>query len=174
MDTTTTDTAPSLMRRAWAALVSAWGTARTRVAAWRATDSGRRAVKTLLLVILGAVLALGLLLRTPGPKRPASDSVPAGGQPVAQPATAPLQAQIDALRLRVIVLETRADAPPKPSAAPRASTPRAGNSTPAAPTADQFADTSKLVESPTPPAPITRQSIDQFRASLRTPQPVQE
>lgn len=39
---------------------------------------------------------------------------------------------------------------------------------------DQFADTSKLVEPPTPPVPITRQSIDQFRASLRTPQSVQE
>lgn len=123
-------------------------------------------------VILAAVLVLVVIvLAMTGP----------GGdhQPNATPApaveTAPaLQDQINALRLRVIVLEARADAPPMPAATPRASAPRAGASTPAAPDPDQFADTSKLVEPPTPPAPITRQSVDQFRASLRAPQPVQE
>lgn len=73
-------------------------------------------------VILAAVLVLVVIvLAMTGP----------GGdhQPNATPApaveTAPaLQDQINALRLRVIVLEARADAPPMPAATPRASAPR--------------------------------------------------
>lgn len=121
--------------------------------------------RLMVLILLAAVAALGFLLRTPGP--------------VSQPAPVVhvqpgLQDQVDALRLRVVVLEALADAPPRPAAAPRATAPRAGASTPAAPAPDQLAETSKFVEPPTPPAPITRQYIDQFRASLRTPQSVQE
>lgn len=89
-------------------------------------------------------------------------------------------------RVRVSVDELRAqqkvqcEAPqaaavPEPAPDPVITRTRRSPSKPAAtPSPDQLADTSELVESPTPPAPITRQSVDQFRASLRTPQPVQE
>lgn len=151
---------------------------------WRARiDAAWQAVKTALhkvwawlkaepSVILAAVLVLVVLvLAMTGP---GGDHQPTDTPAPAVETSPGLQDQLNALRLRVIVLEARADAPPKPAATPRASVPRAGASTPTAPDPDQFADTSELVEPPTPPAPITRQSVDQFRASLRTPQPVQE
>lgn len=145
-------------------------------AAWQAVKTALHKVWAWLKaepsVILAAVLVLVVLvLAMTGP---GGDHQPTDTPAPAVEAAPGLQDQINALRLRVIVLEARADALPKPAVAPRASAPRAGASTPAAPDSDQFAHTSELVEPPTPPAPITRQSVDQFRASLRTPQPVQE
>lgn len=101
---------------------------------WRSSiGAAWQAVKTALLkawawlkaepsVILAAVLVLVVLVL-------AMTGEDSGHQPNATPApaveTAPgLQDQINALRLRVIVLEARADALPKPAAAPRASAPR--------------------------------------------------
>lgn len=96
-----------------------------------------RLLKALGLALLAGALALGLLLRTPGqaPKPEAPAAAPAA---VAQPG---LQDQIDALRLRVIVLEAQAAAAPARTARPRA----------AAPVAVSPAD---VPESP-PPAPAT-------------------
>ena len=155
----------------WRARISsAWKTLRTNAAEWW-TETGRGAtsVSAAIVVFFLAVVLVGRAIDWNAERRQA----PAVAAPAVE-ASPGLQDQVDALRLRVIVLEARADAQPKSAAAPRASVPRAGASTPAAPDPDQFADTSELVEPPTPPAPITRQSIDQFRASLRTPQPVQE
>lgn len=89
-------------------------------------------------------------------------------------------------RVRVSVDELRAqqkvhcEAPqvmavPEPVPEPVITRARRAPAQPAAtPRPDQFAEPSKLVESVPPTTPITRQSIDQFRASLRTPQPDQE
>lgn len=152
---------PSLRAR----IGAAWQALRTNAADWW-TETGRdaAAVSATIVLFFICVAVAGLAIDWKAEQRQARAVV----------ATPGLQDQIDALRLRVIVLEARADALPKPAAAPRASVPRAGASTPTAPDPDQFADSSELVEPPTPPAPITRQSVDQFRASLRTPQPVQE
>lgn len=81
-----------------------------------------RLLKALGLALLAGALALGLLLRTPGPapKPAAPAAAPAA---VAQPG---LQDQIDALRLRVIVLEAQAAATPSRPAKPRAAAPAAG------------------------------------------------
>lgn len=101
---------------------------------WRARiDAAWQAVKTALhkvwawlkaepSVILAAVLVLVVLVL-------AMTGRDGDHQPNAAPAlaieTSPgLQDQIDALQLRVIVLEARADAQPKSVAAPRASVPR--------------------------------------------------
>lgn len=151
----------------WRARIgAAWQVVKTKAATWWAMVDKKALKEAALIVLLVCALAVPLWFWL----RPVAEV-----QPVSVVATSTgLQDQIDALRLRVIVLEARADALPKTAAAPRASVPRAGASTPTAPDPDQFADTSELVESPTPPAPITRQSVDQFRASLRTPQPVQE
>ena len=127
---------PSWLARIWTALGAAWGAVSTRLFTWWHAGN-RDAAKALLLIVLVGVLLLGFLLHTPGPA------------PVPAPAPAPavetppgLQDQIDALRLRVIVLEVRADAAPKPAAAPRASAPRTsaartGAENPAAPTEPQ-------------------------------------
>ena len=150
-----------------ARLGAAWQAVKTKAAAWGDFTGPKDLITLLPAALVGGVLGWTLYKLAPLP----------AAEPRTTPAveTAPgLQDQINALRLRVIVLEARADALPKPAVAPRASAPRAGASTPAAPDPDQFADTSELVEPPIPPAPITRQSVDQFRASLRTPQPVQE
>lgn len=145
---------------------AAWQTVKTKAATWWAVVDKKAIKEAALIVLLVCALAVPLWFWL----RPVAEV-----QPVSGVATSTgLQDQIDALRLRVIVLEARADSAPKPAPAPRATAPRAGASTPAAPDPDQFADSSELVEPPTPPAPITRQSVDQFRASLRTPQPVQE
>jgi hypothetical protein len=150
-----------------ARLGAAWQAVKTKAATWWAFTGPKGLIPLLPAAVggglLGWVLCQVVQSPAPGATPPLSVEAPPG-----------LQDQIDALRLRVIVLEARADAPPKPVAAPRATAPRAGASTPVAPGPDQFADTSELVEPPTPRAPITRQSVDQFRASLRTPQPVQE
>lgn len=151
----------------WLARIdAAWQTVKTKAATWWAVVDKKALKEAALIVLLVCALAVPLWfwLRPVAEVQPVSD--------VAMSTS--LQDQIDALRLRVIVLEARSDAPQNPARAPRAAAPRVGASSPAAHTADQFAGASKLVEPPTPPAPITRQSVDQFRASLRTPQPVQE
>lgn len=66
--------------------------------------------RLMVLILLAAVAALGFLLRTPG-----QVSQPAPVVHV-QPG---LQDQVDALRLRVIVLEARADAAPAAATRPR-------------------------------------------------------
>ncbi len=145
---------------------SAWLAVKTKAATWWAMVDKKALKEAALIVLLVCALAVPLWFWL----RPAAEV-----QPVSDVATSnALQDQIDALRLRVIVLEARADAAQRPASAPRATAPRVGAQSPAAPTADQFAGTSKVVEPVTPPAPITRQSIDQFRASLRTAQPTQE
>lgn len=73
-------------------------------------------------VILAAVLVLVVLvLAMTGP---GGDHQPTDTPAPAVEAAPGLQDQIDALRLRVIVLEARADALPRPAVAPRASAPR--------------------------------------------------
>lgn len=154
-------------RPTWRARIdAAWQTAKTALLkAWAWLKEGPSVILAAALVLVVLVLAM---------TGPGGDHQPAHTPAPAVEAAPGLQDQIDALRLRVAVLEAQADALSRRATAPRASTPRAGASTPAAPDPDQFADTSELVEPPTPPAPITRQSVDQFRASLRTPQPIQE
>lgn len=101
---------------------------------WRARiDAAWQAVKTALhkvwawlkaepSVILAAVLVLVVLvLAMTGP---GGDHQPTDTPAPAVEAAPGLQDQIDALRLRVIVLEARADALPRPAVAPRASAPR--------------------------------------------------
>lgn len=148
-------------------LGAAWHAVKTKAVTWWAF-TGPKGLIPLLPAAVGGGLLGWVLCQVVQP--PAPETTP----PLPVETSPGLQDQLNALRLRVSVLEARADAPPKPAVAPRASVPRAGASTPAAPDPDQFADTSELVEPPTPPAPITRQSVDQFRASMRTPQPVQE
>lgn len=80
----------------------------------------RRFWPSLVLALLVGVSLLGFLLRTPGPA-PKPATAPAAE---AQPG---LQDQIDALRLRVIVLEAQAAAAPARTARPRATAPVAGS-----------------------------------------------
>lgn len=131
---------PPLLRRMWAALGNAWEAARKKLYELPATGNPK-VIKVLALAGLVGVLALGFLMRTPGPARP---TTPAAEAPTAdvQPG---LQDQINALRLRVIVLEARADAAP-PTGQARAIKPRASAARPAA-LADMAA-----TDSP-PPAP---------------------
>lgn len=80
----------------------------------------RRFWPSLVLALLVGVSLLGFLLRTPGPA-PKPATAPAAE---AQPG---LQDQVDALRLRVIVLEAQAAAAPARNARPRAAAPVAGS-----------------------------------------------
>lgn len=148
-------------------LGAAWQAVKTKAATWWAFTGPTGLIPLLPAAVSGGLLGWVLCQVVQSPAPSATPPLPVEHSPA-------LQDQIDALRLRVIVLEARADSASKSAPAPRATAPRAGASTPAAPDPDQFADSSELVEPPTPPAPITRQSVDQFRASLRTPQPVQE
>lgn len=95
-------------------------------AAWQAVKTALHKVWAWLKaepsVILAAVLVLVVLvLAMTGP---GGDHQPNATPAPAVEAAPGLQDQIDALRLRVIVLEARADALPKPAVAPRASAPR--------------------------------------------------
>lgn len=151
-------------------LGAAWQAVKTKAATWWAFTG-----PTGLIPLLPAAVGGGLLgwVLCQVVQSPAPETTP----PLPVEAAPGLQYQIDALRLRVIVLEAAAAAA-APTPAPARQRAPAARQTPLqalqAPTEDQFADASKLVEPPTPPAPITRQSIDQFRASLRTAQPTQE
>lgn len=105
----------------WRARISsAWKTLRTNAAEWW-TETGRGAtsVSAAIVVFFLAVVLVGRAIDWNAERRQA----PAVAAPAVEAAPG-LQDQIDALRLRVIVLEARADALPKSAAAPRASAPR--------------------------------------------------
>lgn len=124
----------------WRARISGqWRALKTEVAAWLAFTGPKGLIPLLSAALVGGLLGWTLYKLAPSP----------APEPRTTPAveTAPgLQDQIDALRLRVIVLEARADALPKPAAAPRASAPRtsaarADAESPAAPTEYPLATT---------------------------------
>jgi hypothetical protein len=165
---TTTETPRGWIARAWACLGTAWSRAEIAVFYWWHTGNrcAAKALASITLLIVLTCLTLAYLLRAPG-------SAPAVMTAAPTPARSnPLQDQIDSLRLRVIALENPAGAPE--SADPQPARPRAPRA--ALRPAAGVAAAPPAVPAPTtvPPDPITRQSIDQFRASLRTSQPVQE
>lgn len=101
----------------WLARIgAAWQAVKTKAATWWAMVDKKALKEAALIVLLVCALAVPLWFWL----RPAAEV-----QPVSGVATSTaLQDQIDALRLRVIVLEARADALPKPAVAPRASVQR--------------------------------------------------
>lgn len=127
----------------WRARISsAWKTLRTNAAEWW-TETGRGAtsVSAAIVVFFLAVVLVGRAIDWNAERRQA----PAVAAPAVE-ASPGLQDQVDALRLRVIVLEARADAQPKSAAAPRASVPRtiaarAGTESPVATTGHPLATT---------------------------------
>ena len=101
----------------WLARIGvAWQAVKTKAATWWAMVDKKALKEAALIVLLVCALAVSLWfwLRPVAEVQPVSD--------VAMSTS--LQDQINALRLRVIALEARADALPKPAAAPRASAPR--------------------------------------------------
>ena len=116
----------------WRARIdAAWQTVKTKAATWWAVVDKKAIKEAALIVLLVCALAVPLWfwLRPVAEVQPVSDVVTSTG----------LQDQLETLRLRVIVLEARADALPKPAVAPRASAPRTsvartGAENPAAPT----------------------------------------
>jgi len=119
--------------------------------------------------LLVACLALVFVLLVafwPAPKKAAQPSTPVAAQQ-ANP-LAPLVARIEALEEQVADLQ-------QPPAAPGLTTRRAPAVAAPAPAAPPEHPPQAAPPPPPPPAPpITRQSIDQFRASLRTSHPHQE
>jgi hypothetical protein len=148
----------------WPARISAsWQAVKTKVTTWWTVVDKKAFKEAALIVLLVWAVAVSLWV---------SLQPDAEVQPVSDVATSTsLQDQLETLRLRVELLEALAsasDATPSsvaiaPSVATRRSTRPAAGIPP---------EPSTL--SPPPPDPITRQSIDQFRASLRTAQPTQE
>jgi hypothetical protein len=148
----------------WRARIgTAWHAVKTKAADWWAVADKKALKEAALIVLLVCVLAVPLWfwLQPAADVQPVSDVAPSSG----------LQDQLETLRLRVDVLEAKAFAsdtsPPAIDSAPPAAKRRSAKSA----TGTSPEPSTPL---PTPPAPITRQSIDQFRASLRTSQPDQE
>ena len=148
----------------WLARIgAAWQAVKTKAATWWAMVDKKALKEAALIVLLVCALAVPLWfwLRPAAEVRPVSDVATSTG----------LQDQLETLRLRVDVLEAQSSASDTTTPA-IASAPPAAKRRSAKPATGTSPDPSKLP--PTPPAPITRQSIDQFRASLRTAQPTQE
>lgn len=174
-DTTQTPVASLTLRERiaaiWQGLGNAWERLRTKVFIWRHT--GNQSALTALCWLALAAVMLAVVLVSTCSEAPRLAQKPITEQPAAVQTNplAPLVARIEAVEEQVADLQDR-----QPAAAPRPAVRRApatAAAAPAVPAAPSEA-TAPPLPAPQPPAPITRQTVDQFRASLRTTLPNQE